>query len=90
MLLGFGLSPPQYDGTTIQRIFLLQLKELSFLFTEGTDLLAHLVFLKEHGAVALILSEHLGHDYRAYPARAIMDVLPFAVIKDRLILTIVE
>ena len=35
MLLGFGLSPPQYDGTTIQRIFLLQLKELSYLFTEG-------------------------------------------------------
>jgi len=35
MLLGFGLSPPQYDGMIVQRIFLLQLKELSFLFTEG-------------------------------------------------------
>ena len=56
MLLGFGLSPPQYDGTTVQRISLVQLKRVVLLVYRGYCLLAHLVLLKEHGAVALILT----------------------------------
>lgn len=37
-----------------------------------------------------MLTQHLGHDHRADPARAVGDVMLVAVIEDRLILPIVE
>ena len=51
---------------------------------------AHLILAEEHRSIALVLTQHLGHDHRADPARAVGDVILVAVIEDCLVLPIVE